>query len=97
MVPCRRRSHTCRTTISGITLRLTDSFLYSQTQLTTVDRILNANIISDPTSATPLSTTDRQVPYVMYTDPQLGHIGLHEHEARAKFGDQVQVAVSSDG
>lgn len=28
----------------------------------------------------------------MYTDPQLGHIGLHEHEARAEYGDKVQVA-----
>ncbi len=48
-------------------------------------RVIKANFISH--SATSVTTTDRQVPYVMYIDPQLGHIGLHEHEAKAKFGD----------
>jgi pyruvate/2-oxoglutarate dehydrogenase complex dihydrolipoamide dehydrogenase (E3) component len=28
------------------------------------------------------------VPYVAYTDPQFAHVGLHEHEARAKFPDR---------
>ncbi|RFU32249.1 hypothetical protein B7463_g4079, partial [Scytalidium lignicola] len=41
--------------------------------------------IPDPTNR--LSTKSRLVPYVVYTDPQLGHIGLHEHEARALFPD----------
>jgi pyruvate/2-oxoglutarate dehydrogenase complex dihydrolipoamide dehydrogenase (E3) component len=31
------------------------------------------------------STKDRLVPYVVYTDPQLGHVGLHEKEAKALF------------
>ncbi|KAK5174199.1 uncharacterized protein LTR77_001279 [Saxophila tyrrhenica] len=56
-------------------------------------RILKANHLSDSSSQTQLSTTDRQIPYVMYTDPQLGHIGLHEHEAKAKYGeDKIQTA-----
>ncbi|KAK3711104.1 hypothetical protein LTR37_009891 [Vermiconidia calcicola] len=50
-------------------------------------RILKANMISPSSSTPPLTTKDRQVPYVMYTDPQLGHIGLHEYEARARYGD----------
>jgi pyruvate/2-oxoglutarate dehydrogenase complex dihydrolipoamide dehydrogenase (E3) component len=29
-------------------------------------------------------TTGRQVPYCLFTDPELAHIGLHENEARAK-------------
>ena len=54
-------------------------------------RIIRANFID--ASSTPATTTDRQVPYVMYIDPQLGHIGLHEHEARAKFPDaKIQTA-----
>ena len=49
-------------------------------------RIILRNILN-PASANSakLSTKDRQVPYVVYTDPQLGHIGLHEHEARALY------------
>ncbi|KAH8819757.1 hypothetical protein F5884DRAFT_839665 [Xylogone sp. PMI_703] len=38
-----------------------------------------------PDPSTRLSTTSRLLPYVVYTDPQLGHIGLHEHEARALY------------
>jgi pyruvate/2-oxoglutarate dehydrogenase complex dihydrolipoamide dehydrogenase (E3) component len=34
---------------------------------------------------------DRIVPYVVFTDPQLGHVGLHESEARAR-GMNVEVA-----
>jgi pyruvate/2-oxoglutarate dehydrogenase complex dihydrolipoamide dehydrogenase (E3) component len=52
-------------------------------------RIIKANVIADPSLSKPLSTTDRQQPYVMYTDPQLGHIGLHEHEAKKKYGDDA--------
>ena len=50
-------------------------------------RIIRANIIDK--NPTPLTTTDRVVPYVVYTDPQLGHVGLHEAEARAKYPDRT--------
>jgi pyruvate/2-oxoglutarate dehydrogenase complex dihydrolipoamide dehydrogenase (E3) component len=30
------------------------------------------------------STTNRQVPYTLYTSPELAHVGLHEHEAKEK-------------
>ena len=54
-------------------------------------RILNANLIEKP--ALPLTINDRVVPYVVYTDPQLGHVGLHEAEARAKYpGRKIQTA-----
>lgn len=48
-------------------------------------RVIKANILNSSKSSTKLSIKDRLVPYVVYTDPQLGHIGLHEHEARAKY------------
>lgn len=52
-------------------------------------RLLRTNLLENGT----LTTTDRIIPYVVYTDPQLGHVGLHEHEARAKFpGRKIQVA-----
>jgi pyruvate/2-oxoglutarate dehydrogenase complex dihydrolipoamide dehydrogenase (E3) component len=51
-------------------------------------RIIRANILNQPTSLMKLSIKDRLVPYVVYTDPQLGHIGLHEHEARAQFPER---------
>jgi pyruvate/2-oxoglutarate dehydrogenase complex dihydrolipoamide dehydrogenase (E3) component len=50
-------------------------------------RIIQANLITnaqDPSKA-PLTTTNRIVPYVAYTDPQCAHVGLHEAEARKKF------------
>ena len=34
---------------------------------------------------------DRIVPYTVFTDPQVGHVGLHESEARAR-GMNVEVA-----
>jgi pyruvate/2-oxoglutarate dehydrogenase complex dihydrolipoamide dehydrogenase (E3) component len=46
-------------------------------------RIIQANHITK--SGPELTTTNRIVPYVVYTDPQLGHVGLHEHEARIQF------------
>lgn len=59
-------------------------------------RILKNNLLppnspsgSNSTPATKLSTKARQIPYVVYTDPQLGHIGLHEAEARAKYPDRT--------
>ncbi|KAM0248992.1 hypothetical protein ACHAQJ_009241 [Trichoderma viride] len=52
-------------------------------------RLLRTNLLEQGT----LTTADRIVPYVVYTDPQLGHVGLHEHEARAQFpGRKIQVA-----
>jgi len=50
-------------------------------------RVIRANVLNPSTSAK-LSIKDRLVPYVVYTDPQLGHIGLHEHEAREKYPDR---------
>jgi pyruvate/2-oxoglutarate dehydrogenase complex dihydrolipoamide dehydrogenase (E3) component len=56
-------------------------------------RIIKANVLSDSKSATKLSTRGRLVPYVVYTDPQLGHVGLHEHEARKQFpGRNIKTA-----
>jgi pyruvate/2-oxoglutarate dehydrogenase complex dihydrolipoamide dehydrogenase (E3) component len=49
-------------------------------------RILQTNI-SSPAPAK--SAKDRIVPYTMFTDPQLGHVGLHEKEAREKFPDRT--------
>jgi len=50
-------------------------------------RILKANILE----AGNLTTKGRMVPYVLFTDPQLGRIGMSENEARAK-GLEIQVA-----
>jgi pyruvate/2-oxoglutarate dehydrogenase complex dihydrolipoamide dehydrogenase (E3) component len=51
-------------------------------------RIIKHNLLSPSPPITKLSTQTRQVPYVVYTDPQLGHIGLHEHESRTQFPDR---------
>lgn len=55
-------------------------------------RIVQANVLTglsmsaaEKETFVPLTITDRLVPYVVYTDPQLGHVGLHEWEAREKF------------
>jgi len=50
-------------------------------------RILKANILENGN----LTTEDRMVPYVLFTDPQLGRVGMSENEARAK-GLEIQVA-----
>jgi len=50
-------------------------------------RILKAILIDDK----PASTAGRLVPYVLYTDPQLGRIGIGEDDARKK-GLDIQVA-----
>ncbi|OAQ59580.1 Pyruvate/2-oxoglutarate dehydrogenase [Pochonia chlamydosporia 170] len=56
-------------------------------------RILRANLLEKDSHPTALTTVDRILPYVVYTDPQLAHVGLHEHEARAKFPNaEIQVA-----
>jgi pyruvate/2-oxoglutarate dehydrogenase complex dihydrolipoamide dehydrogenase (E3) component len=42
-------------------------------------RVVHANMIGGNRV-----TTDRQVPYCLFTDPELAHVGLHETEARAQ-------------
>ncbi|KAF2738602.1 FAD/NAD(P)-binding domain-containing protein [Polyplosphaeria fusca] len=43
-------------------------------------------------NAQPLrSSKDRQVPYTLYTSPELAHVGLHEHEAQ-KLGVKYRLA-----
>jgi len=57
-------------------------------------RVIRSNLLApDHDKAATRSTADRVVPYVMFTDPQLGHVGLHEQEARKQYGDSaVQIA-----
>jgi pyruvate/2-oxoglutarate dehydrogenase complex dihydrolipoamide dehydrogenase (E3) component len=50
-------------------------------------RILEKNLLGGGGAV----TTGRMVPYTVFIDPQLGHIGLHEQEARAQ-GRNVRVA-----
>jgi pyruvate/2-oxoglutarate dehydrogenase complex dihydrolipoamide dehydrogenase (E3) component len=50
-------------------------------------RILETNLLKGGSAA----TTGRQVPYTVYIDPQLGHVGLHEAEARRQ-GRNIKVA-----
>jgi pyruvate/2-oxoglutarate dehydrogenase complex dihydrolipoamide dehydrogenase (E3) component len=50
-------------------------------------RIIRSNIIDKK----PASTKNRQVPYTLFTDPQLGRVGLTETEARAQ-GRNIRVA-----
>jgi pyruvate/2-oxoglutarate dehydrogenase complex dihydrolipoamide dehydrogenase (E3) component len=51
-------------------------------------RILKANLIDGGHAV----TTGRLVPYVVFTDPQLGRVGMSETEARAA-GRDIQVAM----
>lgn len=56
-------------------------------------RILRANLLEPSNRPEPLTTATRVLPYVVYTDPQLGHVGLHLREAQAKFpGRDIKVA-----
>ncbi|KAE8375673.1 hypothetical protein BDV26DRAFT_299525 [Aspergillus bertholletiae] len=48
-------------------------------------RILKAALLSDALEHPRPSTKGRLVPYVVYADPQLGHVGLHEREARERY------------
>ncbi|KAB8217910.1 hypothetical protein BDV33DRAFT_232443 [Aspergillus novoparasiticus] len=48
-------------------------------------RILKGSLFSDSRAHSGPSVKDRLVPYVVYTDPQLGHVGLHEGEARERY------------
>ncbi|HZV05464.1 MAG TPA: mercuric reductase [Gemmataceae bacterium] len=50
-------------------------------------RILATNLLKGGNAV----TTGRMVPYTVYIDPQLGHIGLHESEARRE-GRNIKVA-----
>jgi pyruvate/2-oxoglutarate dehydrogenase complex dihydrolipoamide dehydrogenase (E3) component len=50
-------------------------------------RIIRANLIEKKSA----STKGRQVPYCLFTDPQLGRVGLTESEARAQ-GRRIRVA-----
>jgi pyruvate/2-oxoglutarate dehydrogenase complex dihydrolipoamide dehydrogenase (E3) component len=50
-------------------------------------RILRSNLLKKQAA----STKDRQVPYTIFIDPQLGRIGLTETEARAR-GYKIRVA-----
>lgn len=50
-------------------------------------RILRANLLERKSA----STMNRQVPYCLFIDPQLGRIGMTENEARMR-GGQVRVA-----
>lgn len=51
-------------------------------------RIIRSNLIDKAAQVSSTAQRDGLVPYVVYTDPQLGHVGLHEAEARAKFPDK---------
>ena len=50
-------------------------------------RILRANLLENKVA----STKDRQVPYCLFIDPQLGRVGITESEARAQ-GREIRVA-----
>lgn len=50
-------------------------------------RIVRSNLLEKK----PASTKNRQVPYALFIDPQLGRIGLTENEARAQ-GRDIRVA-----
>ena len=52
-------------------------------------RILKHNLISHPSSE-PISIKDRVVPYCVFTDPQLGRVGLTEKQARALYQPTAQ-------
>ncbi|ORX39031.1 mercuric reductase [Kockovaella imperatae] len=55
-------------------------------------RILKANLIDhkgDPSQHRSIKDRDLIAPYVAYMDPQLAHVGLHEHEARERFPDHT--------
>lgn len=50
-------------------------------------RILEANLLKDGHR----TTKDRQIPYTVFTDPQLGRVGMTETEAK-KAGKNIKVA-----
>jgi pyruvate/2-oxoglutarate dehydrogenase complex dihydrolipoamide dehydrogenase (E3) component len=50
-------------------------------------RIIRANLLEGKAA----STKDRQVPYCVFIDPQLGRVGITENEARAQ-GHKIRIA-----
>jgi pyruvate/2-oxoglutarate dehydrogenase complex dihydrolipoamide dehydrogenase (E3) component len=38
-----------------------------------------------------ISTADRAVPWAVFTDPQIGHVGLTEAQGRERFGNRIEV------
>ena len=50
-------------------------------------RIIRANLLEGKAA----STKDRQVPYCVFIDPQLGRVGMTENEARAQ-GRKIRIA-----
>lgn len=57
-------------------------------------RILKHNLITHSTSA-PLSIANRLVPYCIFTDPQLGRIGLTEAQARKLYPGPITSTTDS--
>lgn len=60
-------------------------------------RVLKHNLITNPNppaaSVKTITPRETKTPYVVYTDPQLGHIGLHERELRKNRPERkIQVA-----
>jgi pyruvate/2-oxoglutarate dehydrogenase complex dihydrolipoamide dehydrogenase (E3) component len=61
-------------------------------------RIIRANLIDKAARTASTTQRENQIPYVVYTDPQLGHVGLHEAEARLKFPNkQIKTATMPMG
>ena len=54
-------------------------------------RIIRSNLLGKKTASAPATTKDRQVPYTLFIDPQLGRVGLTETQARA-LGLNIRVA-----
>jgi pyruvate/2-oxoglutarate dehydrogenase complex dihydrolipoamide dehydrogenase (E3) component len=50
-------------------------------------RILESQLLGDGS----LTTARRIVPHAVFTDPELGRVGLSERDAREKYGDRVTV------
>ncbi|KAM0716698.1 hypothetical protein Q7P37_008143 [Cladosporium fusiforme] len=51
-------------------------------------RIIHANLIDKSSTVATTAQREGLTPYVVYTDPQLGHVGLHEAEARSKYPEK---------
>ncbi|MCG2620742.1 FAD-dependent oxidoreductase [Arthrobacter sp. I2-34] len=54
-------------------------------------RVLKANLAAPRDGALPRNTTDRLVPYCVFTTPELGRVGLTERQAR-EAGHDVRIA-----
>jgi pyruvate/2-oxoglutarate dehydrogenase complex dihydrolipoamide dehydrogenase (E3) component len=50
-------------------------------------RVLESQLLSDGS----LTTAGRIVPYAIFTDPELGRVGLSEKEARQKYGEHTKI------